>query len=228
MFKKYITRLAIILIPAVFVYSVYTLTTVRKVEITGDELCTTEAQVNEKIHLENTNMIILSKIKVEEEIRQNFPCVSKITVQKNLPSTLILDITSETAIVEVADTPYSLTAAGFTTTNNSGRNLPKLFLPSQIVLTENKNIEDKNVLFALALVKDLLKSDFTPTQIRFVDNVDIIIYSQTEAKALFTTTKDQKIQVDSLQAVLAKAKMNSSKISQIDLRFNKPVMTYKE
>lgn len=131
-------------------------------------------------------------------------------------------------LVDIDGSELSLTENGTALRKAKGKNLPKIFLSPETTPAENQLVTDSKILFALTLVKNLTKSDFTPAQVRFVNDVDIIVHSQLEATALFTTTKDAVSQVDSLQSVLSKAKIDATKISQIDLRFNKPVVTYKK
>lgn len=131
-------------------------------------------------------------------------------------------------VVQVDGTELELTQDGVAIKKTQEKNLPTIFLPPETTAAENQKIDDPVVSFALNLTKNLEKSDFSASQIRFVDKVDVIVYSQSEATARFTSQKDVSVQVDSLQSVLSKAKIDASKISQIDLRFNKPVVTYKK
>lgn len=205
-----------------------TITRLKAVEIIGENACIGQSEIFEATQIQNINLILISTDQLGDEIRQKLPCAPDIKVEKRYPSTVAVTIKSSPPVVQIADTQFSLNSDGQPTKAQNAGILPTLFLPQDIKIEETKRVEDKKVLFALGLVRELSKSDFTPTQVRFVDEIDIIIYSQTEAKAVFTTTKDVKEQVDSLQSVLAKAKIDASKISQIDLRFNKPVITYNQ
>ncbi len=226
MLKK-VFFLTLVLIPLTLgLYVLKSFTKLKTLEIKGGNTCINQSEVYKKNKILNQNLFILSEELLEEKIKEEFPCTTAVKVTKDFPSTIIVNVQTSEVIVEISDKPFSLTSEGLVTKSQSGNNLPKLFLPQEVTVEENKKIGSEKVLFALRLLKGLLKSDFTPTQVRFIDDIDIIVYSQTEAKAIFTTTKDPNVQVDSLQSVLAKAKIDASKISQIDLRFNKPVITY--
>lgn len=157
--------------------------------------------------------------------------VAAFFAYQKLPSLKTSDVQgakSAQILAHVDGTDLALGNDGNVVKKSDGETKPILFLPEGIQIEENKTVSDTTVLFALKLLQDLAKSDFTPTQLRFVDKVDVIVYSQSEATARFTAIKDSTGQVDSLQSVLSKAKIDASKISQIDLRFNKPVVTYKK
>lgn len=226
-----IKTVSLILVPVVLVAALFGLMSLAKlksVNITGSQSCLNQAELFEKTQIANKNLLLLSKVELKEEISQKFPCTTEVKIEKKYPSTIVINISTATPVAQIADSPFGVTGEGLVIGTQDPQNLPKLFLPQEIKIEQNKKIDDGNILLVLHLIENLQKSDFTPTQIRLVDNVDIIIYSQAEAKALFTTTKDPAAQVDSLQSVLAKAKIDASKISQIDLRFNKPVITYKQ
>lgn len=206
---------------------VFTSTKVKNIQIENAQNCINSDQVQEKSQIIGKSIFLISENKIQEDLKQ-INCASSIYVQKKFPSTIIVTPQTKKAHVVIADQPFSLTEDGYVIKTSEGSNLPKVYLPQEIAVAENTKIEDSKVVFALSLVKNLLKSDFTPTQVRFVDNADIIIYSQAEASAMFTINRDAVEQVDSLQSVLSKARIDASKISQIDVRFDKPVVTYKK
>jgi len=211
----------------VVTFLVLSITKVKNIQIENEHTCLSGDQVQEKSQIIGKSIFLLSENKLQEDLAQ-MNCASSIKVQKKFPSTIIVTQETKKALADIADQPFSITEDGYIIKTTKGSTLPKVYLPQEIAIAENTKIEDSKVIFALSLVKNLLKSDFTPTQVRFVDNADIIIYSQVEASAAFTVNRDASQQVDSLQSVLSKARIDASKISQIDVRFDKPVLTYKK
>jgi len=55
----------------------------------------------------------------------------------------------------------------------------------------------------------------------------ISVYNRESQAVIFTSEKNAGHQVDSLQLILSESKIDPSKIEKIDLRFAKPVITYK-
>lgn len=66
-----------------------------------------------------------------------------------------------------------------------------------------------------------------PSTVRIVDANQIVVYSAKDISVIFSATKRASDQVDSLQLILAESKIDAAKIDKIDLRFAKPVVTYK-
>ncbi len=104
---------------------------------------------------------------------------------------------------------------------------PELFLLKDTKLALGQKVKDAQILFAANLAKQLVKSDFSVASLRLLDSGDIAVYNQLNAIAIFSQNKDLSSEVDSLQKVLAKAKIDATKILKIDLRFDQPVITFK-
>lgn len=111
--------------------------------------------------------------------------------------------------------------------DKSASSKPPLFLLKDTKLTPGQKVEDRQILFAVSLAEQLSKSDFSVAGVRLLESGDVAVYSPGDSIALFSENKDQSMQVDSLQRVLAKAKIDATKITKIDLRFDKPVITFK-
>ena len=65
------------------------------------------------------------------------------------------------------------------------------------------------------------------TSIRILNPAMISVYNRENKAVIFTSEKDANVQVDSLQLILSESKIDPSKIDKIDMRFVKPVITYK-
>lgn len=126
-------------------------------------------------------------------------------------------------IVKIENTNLAIAVDG--TISGSDKNLPQIFMPQNTAYSEGVKLDEPHILGALSIVKLLAKSDFLPTSIRFTSDTDLAVYNQQGQIALFSTQKQPQTQVDSLQQVLAKAKIDASKIAKIDLRFNLPVVS---
>lgn len=127
---------------------------------------------------------------------------------------------------QIAQTNLFVTADGKVVEGNFA-NLPQLFLPQGVQASSGQAIQDQATISAAAIAAQLLKSDFHATNIRILENGDIAIYDSAQTVAIFSSKKSEKLQVDSLQKVLAEARIGDAKIAKIDLRFEKPTITYK-
>lgn len=132
-------------------------------------------------------------------------------------------------IVNIAGVNLTVDKNGLVSNGNL-KDKPTLFLPDNFKTTAGQKIEDKNVLFATILAADIAASDFAATNIRFLEPTVVAAYNSRNIIAIFSTQKSAEGQVDSLQQVLSKAKIDASKndtsLAKIDLRFDKPVVTY--
>lgn len=109
----------------------------------------------------------------------------------------------------------------------SQENLPVLYLPQTGSIVAGQTVEDKEIIFATKLTNLLTKTDFQPRAIRIISAREIVIYDAFGKIAVTTAEKEANLQVDSLQQTLAAAKIDGDKITKIDLRFEKPVITFK-
>ncbi len=83
-------------------------------------------------------------------------------------------------------------------------------------------------IFEINLASQLSRSDFSVSSIRIIENQTVAAYNFQDAVALFSPNKSLALQVDSLQQVLAKAKIDATKIQKIDLRYDNPTIVFKE
>lgn len=123
----------------------------------------------------------------------------------------------------------------------SQEDLPVLFLPASSSFVEGQTIEDNQIKFVTKLVAHMSKTDFQPRTIRIISADEVVVYDAFGKIVITTSLKSADSQVDSLQQTLAAAKIgraslreskaslreDGDKISKIDLRFEKPVITFK-
>lgn len=76
------------------------------------------------------------------------------------------------------------------------------------------------------LVKELKLRTFRPMTVSALGPISIVIFFEDGLEVIFSNKKDQITQLDSLQLIFARAKIEGKKMAKIDLRFNKPVVIY--
>lgn len=221
-------KLALITITLSIIYLLFFSPVFKIKNIESNSTCVQTRELLESTQLAGKNIFLTSKSKIEENVKAKFACAQTVNATKKYPNSISLNITQEEVVAQVEGSDLYLTADALAVKLQTDKKYPKIFLPQEIKISENNIIEDEKVKFALTLLKNIQSSDFTSTQLRFLESADIVVYSQAEATAIFTTVKDVQSQVDSLQSVLSKAKIDPAKIEKIDLRFDKPVVTYKK
>lgn len=173
------------------------------------------------------NLIFLSKDKLTQKLKTQYPCIEEITIIKKFPKTLEVNIKVKTPVVRMEGTNFYATADGLIVSSHDSYQLPTFYFRQNQKLELGQKITDQVILDALKLAGILLKSDFAVSSIRVIASDEIVAYAKTNYLAVFTLQKEPDLQVDSLQAILAQSKIEPSKIAKVDLRFAKPVITYK-
>lgn len=161
-----------------------------------------------------------------QQLKQKYDCISEIKISKIYPSKLKIEVTTKNQVVKIAESNLSITEAG-EVIEAKEQNLPILYAPRIASLTSGQKVFDKNLIVTVKIAGLLSKTDFHLATVRFVNSNEIAVYDREQTIAIFTTEKDAAVQVDSLQQVVANAKIEGDKIVKIDLRFDKPVITFR-
>lgn len=217
---------AFILVAFLAILTKYVFTT-RSIDVTGDENCVSGENVEATSHLLGKNIFLVNTTQVEENLKKENSCLESVSLGRKLPSKLVFSVKAKVPVAKIDGTDLLATADGLIIKQQVTTNIPTMYLPGNIKAQKGAKIEDSTVLSALGVTSALLKSDFTPASIRIIGSADIAVYSTNETVALFTTQMPAARQVDSLQSILTKAKIDASKIAKIDLRFDKPIIIFK-
>ncbi|MEX2028336.1 MAG: FtsQ-type POTRA domain-containing protein [Candidatus Curtissbacteria bacterium] len=188
--------------------------------------CVTSESLAKDTKIIGSNIIFINEGDLKDQIKKRYNCVADIKISKKLPNTLQVDVANFEPSVQIEGTNLYLAANG-QVTDSAGSKKPVLYLTKSIEIAKNQKITDNQTVYAAQIAAGLTKSDFTVASIRLLDARDIAVYSPQEAIAIFSSDKDLNLQIDSLQQVLAKARIDATKIAKIDLRFDKPVVTFK-
>lgn len=189
----------------------------------NDQSCMKQESVNEI--LIDKRFFAVDEQKVKTELKNKFICIEDVQIEKKFPATILVKIEVKEPVVKIEGTSSYATVDGNIISGNFEK--PVLFLSSGTKSQPITKLTDPTVLYSLQLASLIAKTDFTPTTIRITSDKEIVVYDHQGTIAIFTTQKTPQIQVDSLQQVLAIAKIGSSKIAKIDLRFDKPFVLYK-
>lgn len=200
---------------------------VKNVQIENGQDCLDQAELQEQMPLYNKNILILSTDSLQGQLKAKFPCLEETKVAKKFPNSIVIEVKTRLPVAKIAGSAYQLTDNGLVVNQSTEMILPLIYLPENILLVPDQRLTDESVLFALSVAADLQKSDFTPTTIRFLSDA-VAFYNAAGTVVLFTDQKSALQQVDSLQLVIATAKIDSAKITKIDLRFDKPIVEFKK
>ena len=222
MFKFFLVIIFLIVLAPL---SVFLLFKIENVEVAGDKGCIEESTIQEQFR--GRNIFIVSSKRAEETILNSYKCVKNVTVKKKYPSTLTIEVEIDRPLVKVGDKNIYLTENGFVLDNYDQKNLPTIFFDKETEFKIGERVNDEDTLYVLSLVSQIGKTDFVATSIRVLSPFVLSVYNRENQVVIFTTEKKVNVQVDSLQLILSESKIDPSKITKIDLRFEKPVITFK-
>lgn len=186
--------------------------------------CLSDQKQLEKYQVLSKNILLFKSDEISYNLKNDFSCIDQIKITKALPAKLKIEIAVQKPVAKIEGKDLTLTKDGAISTSIQTESLPTIFLPSSVSVAVSQKVEDKMVLFALDVAFQLQKTDFTVQNIRFPQAEDVAFYDAHALIALFSSSKAASTQVDSLQGILAKAKIDEAKIAKIDLRFDKPVI----
>ncbi len=200
---------------------------INNVKFKDENNCLTSQSTDKDLNIIGNNIITLNSNALVKNIKEKYSCTDQAKIKKSYPNTIEIEILTKEPVAKIEGTKFTIRDDGYVGEQYNKKDLPKIFLPETIKAQFGTKITDSLVSFALKTTSELQKSDFTPTSIRILNPPDIAIYDSKGTIILFTQNKEAEIQVDSLQSVFAKAKIDPTKIAKIDLRFEKPVITTK-
>lgn len=221
---KFLPKIIILAIVMLVLISSAFFLQIKSVEVSQNSSCVPQETLLSESNLAGKPLLLTSKDTIEKEIKNKYSCVDAVTVKKSLPSKLKLEVVVKKPVVKLEGTELFAMEDGMIVKTGVQENIPVLYVPQGVKVEENQKIEDKSTLFGLSLASKLSKSDFAATNIRIVDANTIAVYNQQQTVAIFSANKEADEQVDALQHVLARAKIDATKIERIDLRYNKPVI----
>jgi cell division septal protein FtsQ len=173
----------------------------------------------------STESIFLSMGKGTKSLMESFPEIEKVTIKKNFPNGISLQI--------VEKTPYAVWTDEFNNSkcylvDKSGSFIKnyeeKAEYASLVRVTEKESIKDldkKSVLDNLAKISDKLKSSSINAKSFDVYSEKVVVQSNLACQLYFNINGDLDWQIEKLGIVLSNSKYSSdlNKLQYIDLRF---------
>ena len=214
---------------------------IKQLDVTSEKAnCIDINNLKEKSNLAGQNFFLVDEKKVEEALKRNFICIKNINFSKSLPDKIKLNIVgrvavanfylmknweaSASALIENTATPsaeqigdaYFLDDEGVIFSKGDSLVLPKIYF------FEDKPTDDylKKTLKILSTLRNL---SINNSQNYIFNNFFI---TTGQSKIVFNLSQDIDVQIASLQLIVQNAKIDSSKLEFIDLRFDKPVVKY--
>lgn len=175
------------------------------------------------------NIISLSPQKTEEIIKEELPGIDQVKIEKRLPDKLIVYLAKRKpiAVVETNSEYYQVDYQGVILAKlDQPTDLPLIVSGEFSVAADNRQFKSALILSSLDFLYQLLISSIEAHRLEITDSRELTVFLKTGPKVLISLDKNLKKQVDSLQLILERAKIEGKQIELIDLRFDKPVISY--
>jgi|SRR3989344_5731865 len=200
---------------------------IKSLEIIGGNNCINSQNLLVDFGLGEKNYFLITKSQIESLLKKRYSCVKEISIKKTFPLKIDLEVKTQSEVLKIENINLFLTEDGIVTDTSNHPKLPILYPGRNLNLKVGQKIEDETIAFVLVLTLELAKSDFATASVRIVDQDSVAVYNTQDLIAIFSFKKPITEQVDSLQLVLSKAKIDAAKIAKIDLRFDKPIIVNK-
>lgn len=198
---------------------------IKSLEVKTDNRCVSQSFV-QNAGIIGQNLITFSPADLKSLIKNKYGCVQEMNVEKDFPNTLKVSITTALPLAKIDGTDFLISSQNIIT-SGSAEGLPVVFLPNKIPLKVGNPVKDQQLLFVSNVLNQLKDTDFIVSSVRVIDPGNIIVYNRENALVIFSSQQDFLGQISSLQQVIAKSKIDATKIQKIDLRFDKPTIVFK-
>lgn len=159
------------------------------------------------------------------------PSISEVNIRTNLPGSLKLTLISREAKVFLT-TPRAAKgliadADGFVFSKGDKENayIATIVVNDLSSINLSERVQDPIILSAIKLSQELEESYITFQTIEVEENLLLVVLNEQTA-VLFSSKADLKNQVTSLQRILSQATIEDTP-TKIDVRFDKPVISFK-
>lgn len=219
---------------------------IKSVEIVDNNLdCVNQAFIKEESRFIGKNLFNVETKNTETKIKNKFLCIKDISFSKVLPNKLRMHITtrkpllrvikfqemeaSTSSILENISTPSAQQSVESYFMDDEGilfaKSLDDLDIPNIFVIDKNitlgRKISGINIESVIKILNNL-RVFGVDTKTILISGNDLVIYSVP--KIIFSLKNEIDLQIASLQLILERSKIDSSKVEFIDLRFDKPII----
>lgn len=225
---------------------------IKKIDCQEEGLkCLPETEEKLKNLVEGKSFFLLSSAKVKEEFLKENPFKKEVEIKKIFPQKIKFQIRKRKPIAGIAreleiDSGESSSSGkikpefeiekeiflidenGFLLEKTDKTDLPLILIDSSkdFDLEAGKLIDNEGVIKALEILNKLRFGLIEVKVVRLELPGKMEVWLKNGVMAVFSLTKETDIQVDSLQFIVSRAKIIGETIKKIDLRFEKPVISY--
>lgn len=193
--------------------------------------CSFEAWTGFFSQLNGRNWLFLSSEKYEKRFADTYPVFSSVKITKIFPSTILVELTTRNPVLAVRKKHhyYLLDSQGLVLgAADHADGLPELSLGGSESYLTGQIATDPVSAFSARLLAEAQWRLLSPLTVEPEGKWTVRLIFSEGTVGVFSVQKDPASQLDSLQFILSRTKMEGRLPGKVDLRFDKPVVVYED
>lgn len=181
----------------------------------------------------NQNLLFLSTVSIEQNIRSRNPFLARVQAIKQYPRTLIVHIFSDEPVAAF------VVSGGYYLLSSDARIIARIREPAKASyppieyyqkfsydsFKPGDTLDFADIKTALFFLKKMQDLDLVVNSID-INGLNMIVCKMKHAEVIYTTEKNVTMQAYELQTVVRQLKVTGKSFRVLDLRFDKPVITF--
>jgi len=176
------------------------------------------------------NLIFLKKEEISKKFLSEHHIVKNLKIKKVLPNKLVFELEKrkEVAVLGFETTKdfFLVDEEGVVIKKENNPLLPLILLSQQLDLNIGQQVSQREIIEAIKFLTNLRLNLFEPKIAKITSPYSLTVWLKDGEEVVFSLKKEIQIQVDSLQFILSRSKIEGKGVKRIDLRFDKPVVNY--
>ena len=214
--------MSILCVSALLSWGVNTLFTIRSIEVVGEGV---RVSIDpEKIP---RNLLFFPVERVKNDLLRDYPTIESVNIKKKYPGTLVIITTLRTpkAIVHTENNTYAIDKEGVVLEENPKKtyDVPKIRIDVPPA-SSGKRVSDPRITAALSFLQET-EGSIAITQITSGKG-DTLLATDGVMNILFPQKSDMQAIARTLQTMFVGFRIKGALPASIDLRFDKPVVTF--
>lgn len=176
------------------------------------------------------NILFYSPAGLSEKLRLKHPEIFSLTIRKKWPQTMQfrVEIRKGSLLIQKEGDFFLVDEEGMVLREEKPDGLAVIEVGPEVSLVMGQKIAETTVLNSIIILTQSRYRLLPPLSAKFISSQDLEVKYQSGLLVLFSTAKEIKNQLDSLQLILERTKIEGERLERVDLRFDKPVVTEKE
>jgi cell division septal protein FtsQ len=186
------------------------------------------------------NIIFFPRQDVIRKIKENHHKIASLKIKKRFPAELLFKLKERKPIVALAiEAPVETSPGEFSLTGDfyltdeegvivekgaSSQDLPLILLKNDPRLAVGERFNQEEILRTNEILLKMKLRLIEPKLGRILSVGKVEIWLKDNVRVVMSSEKEIDSQLDSLQLILRRAKIEGEQIKEIDLRFDKPVI----